>query len=207
MESIFKEHGVVMLDYMYFTSDEEIKEGDWYLFEEITLQCVNKAEAERCNGGLKSISDVTKKIIATTDPKLNDKYFPSKHNIAKIPQSFIESYTKNPVDKVELEYECQVRANAVISDYLDWTTVSEFLSYGLTGVERREIPKLTNNEVSIKIPSIYNTDGTLELVEKKMYTRDEVERLCRSAFEAGEHYSFTENFTFVDEEVWITTNL
>jgi|TARA_R110000851_G_scaffold56073_7_gene131248 hypothetical protein len=112
--------------------------------------------------------DVYRKIIATDDPKLyrkkvyriSDKgetlpqdergtYEWVKH-IPQPQQSFIEEFVANPDGEWEVEYEIQVRANTGISQYENWTTVSSLLAYGLTGVERKNILKLNqDNEVTI----------------------------------------------------------
>ena len=61
--------------HLYFTTDEEIKEGDWYLFFATGLdyaelmQCRDKEEANRCNNHF-FIKRQCKKIIATTNSEL-----------------------------------------------------------------------------------------------------------------------------------------
>lgn len=61
--------------HLYFTSDEKIKEGDWYLFNidgwEL-MQCQDEEEATRCNSHF-SIKNQCKKIVATTNPELHTK--------------------------------------------------------------------------------------------------------------------------------------
>ena len=78
--------------HLYITTDDEIKEDDWYVLtkNDGTPTTILKATVD--GGSLKFNSE---KIIATTDTKL------------KLPQpskDFIESYCKNPVDKVMVEY-------------------------------------------------------------------------------------------------------
>jgi hypothetical protein len=79
--------------HLYITTDDEIKEGDWYILKRngfpLTIEiAMNEFEIGNLLGD-------EEKIIATTDTKL------------KLPQpskDFIESYCKNPVDKVMVEY-------------------------------------------------------------------------------------------------------
>lgn len=48
--------------HLYFTSDEEIKEGDWYIANIIT-KCDNKYEAN-------DLTDACRKVVATTNKDL-----------------------------------------------------------------------------------------------------------------------------------------
>ena len=131
----------------------------------------------------------------------------------KIPQSFIESYVKNPVDKVELEYEA---LDEVWDEYKK---------------PKREL-KLINNEVVVKEPYLQSvgrmtrvTTGHKELDEalskgatpsqvlgQKLYTREEVERLFEKA--RIEMMDLTcqgdAPYSFVDKEElkqWLKENL
>jgi len=185
--SITKEHGVVMLatedktnlrltnhkkleyvfdryparnalgnyQHLYFTSNEEMVENDW---------CYNPN-----NGG--SVVRYTKyfritvfKIIATTDPKLttptkledrDDILYDNK--LPQIPKSFIESYVKNPVDKVELD------------------TIWSHRNGG------EYVLRLVNNEVVVVergffVPEDVNYNPvTHDLDRPKPYTKEEVE--------------------------------
>lgn len=78
--------------HLYFTSDDEIKEGDWYYNESVN----NIFRAE-----LKSHSTPPKnKIIASTDPNITPDFL--------IPESFIKVYvdsynSSNPITEVNLE--------------------------------------------------------------------------------------------------------
>ena len=91
--------------HLYFTTDDEIKESDWYYWPVTrTVQRLKLTELERELG--KSLSQDCKKIIATTDPDLwhsaSDKY---GQGCALIPKSFIEEYCrKGGVDEVDVEY-------------------------------------------------------------------------------------------------------
>ena len=83
--------------HLYILSNEEIKEGDWCINSEITedhqdYMKVYQYEREQYAG--------TRKIIATTDPKLHTNEIVEedmhmyKKSLPQIPQSFIEEYCK-----------------------------------------------------------------------------------------------------------------
>lgn len=95
--------------HLYITTDEEIKEGDWYLLGNTP---------RKSTGNLGKPDSKWLKIIATTDPKLvfNNKFereiqgvkMEASHHkqLPQIPQSFIEEYCKaGGIDEVLVEYE------------------------------------------------------------------------------------------------------
>ena len=94
----------VIFQHLYFTTDEEIKEGDWYIFENYQII---KSSGE-FNTKLKDC----RKIVAATDPKLtyHDKT-PIGENInglhkqvPQLQQSFLKEFVANPKVKWEVEY-------------------------------------------------------------------------------------------------------
>jgi|LakMenEpi03Aug12_release.lakeMendotaPanAssembly.Ray.scaffolds.fasta_scaffold00102_130 hypothetical protein len=73
---------------IYITSDEEIKEGDWYIHKQINYLRVSNSN---------SIPMDAKKIILTTDQDL------IKDGVQAIPDEFLEWFVKNPsCEKVEV---------------------------------------------------------------------------------------------------------
>lgn len=104
------------LNHLFILSDEEIKEGDWYIriesFGAIPTK-TNKLEAEILNRKTTFID--AKKIIATTDKSLgwmihDERDYEEFHIMKQIPESFIQSYIKaynegNFITEVQLEYE------------------------------------------------------------------------------------------------------
>lgn len=82
---------------IYITSDEEIKEGDWYLvIGGIGLE-VNTCH--KSNGDT-PINNWLKKIILTTDPKL------IKDGVQAIDDEFLEWFVKNPsCEEIEVDYD------------------------------------------------------------------------------------------------------
>ena len=83
--------------HLYLISDDEIKEGDWFIG-----QISNQVYQARSNN---KANWKGKKIIATTDNSINVNY-----PIAEIPESFIQAYIKaynegSPITEVTVEYE------------------------------------------------------------------------------------------------------
>jgi hypothetical protein len=84
----------VLHQYLYITSEEAIKEGDWYLIE------FNGLKITQCNSVEELISiegrDDCKKIILTTDQDLI--------GVQSIDNEFLEWFVKNPsCEEVEIE--------------------------------------------------------------------------------------------------------
>jgi len=145
--------------HLYITTDDEIKEGDWYLLLE------DRIPMTTCNDSivLENLNKIgAKKIIATTDTSLkvviSDNGKGNAQMWRPVPQpqqSFIESYCKNPVDKVEVEYE--------------WWQDQDNTGAGIENIGEPElILKLTSNNEIIIHP-----------IEEKMYTGEEVIQLFR----------------------------
>ena len=74
---------------LFITSDEEIKEGDSVIIENVLLKNIKAIEIEMYQDA--------KKIIFTTDPDL------IKDGVQAIDDEFLEQYVLNPVDFVEVK--------------------------------------------------------------------------------------------------------
>lgn len=133
---------------------------------------------------------ITRKIICTNDPKLtteletyNNQGGKILERLPQLQQSFLKEFVANPNGKYEVEYDL------------------------LLGDEEDENQNL--------IPKNYlkvNQDNTLNItsVEQKMYSREEVERLCRLSFGQGVKAGIPpfESKKFQDlEDNWIKENL
>jgi hypothetical protein len=80
---------IMKFQHIYITSDEEIKEGDWYIHKQINYLRVSNSTA---------IPMDAKKIILTTDQDL------IKDGVQAIDNEFLEWFIKNPnYKKVEIE--------------------------------------------------------------------------------------------------------
>jgi len=163
--------------HLYFTSDEEIKEGDWFLDD--TMSPKNSLQDLEY--------ELVGKIIATNDTKLNREIEGAKGEsvtdiFPQIPTSFIESYVKNPVDKVLLEYEellCPVttekcgvpcKSKSVCNTGLTLKLVNnEVVVASKFNPERVSEEELSKNRIEAYEPAI------------KLYTKDEVEIIALKA--------------------------
>jgi uncharacterized protein YheU (UPF0270 family) len=82
---------IISNKHIYITSDEEIKEGDWYFNN-------TGSAIEKLNNRLPSGGYFCKKIILTTDQDL------IKDGVQPIPDEFLEWFVKNPsCDEIEFE--------------------------------------------------------------------------------------------------------
>lgn len=134
--------------HLYITSENEIKEGDWYL--DLTYQMVvNEEEGNICGN--------CRKIVATTDKSLlieiesDSMRFdePVGIPLPQIPQQFIEDYVKaGGIDEVLLEYE---------TNYINWKHDDKIEAL----IDTLEL-KTDQNNCVITHP-----------VEPKLYTKDE----------------------------------
>lgn len=158
-------------NHLYILSDEEIKEGDWFInlgsggHPGVAIYKTNSENSKAIN---EFKFPEIKKIIATTDLTLNKLNNENKVDeswfrpiIPLIPQHIIEAYVKKPFDKVRVEYERQTNKG-------EWKDVLLPSEWGDSNPTR---PKL-------------NTDGTLavSLVEEKMYSREEMIKFGRLCF-------------------------
>ena len=149
--------------HLYFTTDEEIKEGDWYLgYLSRGWQLFQKTSATFKH-------KIARKIIASTDPKLTVKYDNgvrdfgwetksiSYKKLAQPSQAFIKAYCEQGgIDEVDVEYE------------LIWEE---------TGWNKQSKHKL-------KVDS-HNTITTHRIVEK-MYSRENLENLMMQSYIYGQ---------------------
>lgn len=98
--------------HLYIISDDEIKEGDWYIN---TAQLPNKVLQHSKEGVefAKRHNMILSKIVATTDKSLfkdKENIGGYKQTIPQIPESFIQAYIKaynegKPITEVDLEME------------------------------------------------------------------------------------------------------
>ena len=167
--------------HLYILSDDEIKYEDWYL--ETFDNEINKLHED-------SIMFDAKKIIATTNSKLVVKHTEGveymKH-IPQIPNSFLESYTEEPVEEVELEYEAVYSGDPFKKD----------------GTNKATKLKLINNEVVVAKESL------AVVAEKHMptYSKEQVEHLCRSAYNEGVINGVSSGLEGRSEDQWVKDKL
>jgi hypothetical protein len=134
--------------HLYVISEEEIKEGDWYIDDGDNV----RQSVTSDNSYWERRSDYMK-IIATTDKSLN---------LPSIPHSFIayfiEQYNlNNAISSVEVEYEDTGEEDWIGDDYNGEPFWNENL----------ELYVNKNNEISIKLPELWKFLGIGNNEEKK----------------------------------------
>lgn len=171
-------YGNCIAQYLYFTTDEEIKESDWYMFFLFDnwelMQCKDNEEAKRCNGNTHvSIRENSRKIVATTNPELwiiekelrlfqrrglTDVYHTKQSSeIGKIGLDFVEAYAEaqGSIKEVMLEYEL----------------VNEYIQSKEQWIKDIHKLKLRSNGTVIIYPikpEIYTRDEVIEIIAYRM---------------------------------------
>lgn len=176
--------------HLYILEESKPKEGD-YCIEDIGGTVFGPYR----NG---DVVENPKKIIGTTDPSLvinavdirevQGQVMQSHYHkeLPQLPQSFIEEYCKNPVEKVMVEYETPVsplKMRGSNSGKARMLAIKQ-AAFGLQ-------PRLTSNNELIIHP-----------IEEKLYTREEVAELCAKAYWDGNL-----NTGDIIPENWIKENL
>jgi hypothetical protein len=178
----------VLQENIYITSDEEIKEGDWYLSID---NFVRKADIiwntvyGKCPN---------KKIILTTDQDL------IKDGVQAIDKEFLEWFVKNPSCE-EVEVESEIR---------NWKEINYIIIYKIiipkeqakqeTALEEAILQILTENSVgeedmilSDTFPKVVNCMNEMakwqQEQDKKMYSEEEVIELLQWLTDNSSIYS------------------
>lgn len=172
--------------HLYILSDDEIKEGDWYLYFDLKGVSLFPMKFDDKN----QPDDLDKKIVATTDNSLSlfkDLTGKGLHTIecGKLPQlneSFIQAFIKaynegKPITEVDLEMVATIPNN---------------------------LPKDTSGK-TVSFDAIYalktRPDNTVIVHQSKMYSRDEVIKLF------GKFYKDHDIVSIVFLNKWIKDNL
>ena len=151
-----KEHHDCTYFHLYFTTDEEIKEGDWYLYNGGVHKCPHSM-----------MGNENPKIVASTDPKL------IAEGVAQPSQDFIKAYCEQGgIDEVDVEYE-YVRKGIRCMKFDISEQDSKCESICNYCFQARGVA--TGNK--LKVDPIHNTITTHRIVEKK-YSIDDIEAYC-----------------------------
>jgi hypothetical protein len=178
--------------HLYITTDDEIKEGDWYIHCDIHIKlCTKTAKGNGttiADGVTSSIKDIPdemfydvidcKKIIATTEPKLHstrlkdcpinpEDNMVSVRGVSKPSKEFIEEYCKvGGIDEVDVEYGL----------FHDGNFKDDDETHAFKAIRK---PKVTsNNEIII------------HSIEEKMKTREQAEQRALELFPIHEEFDF-----------------
>lgn len=197
---------------LYITSDEQIKEGDWFIHSSHDVSRVFKAKSVETGeqGSIITIEGDAcwyincKKIIATTDTSINIELFHQGDKLAlsQIPQEYIQYYVKKYnegviLEKCEVEYELVEGTIFSIEDGWDKSPVALKLN--------------TDNTINIVIPEekelphCYCDKDPFECKcsEEKMYSREEVENILKEYRE----YCWINGVSIHELNKWIKENL
>jgi len=168
--------------HLYFTSDEDIKEGDWFITIDENQEIIHAVDEQwRALQKYEGLKELSRKIIASTDPKLyqlhdNGVLGQGITRIAQPTQAFIEAYCKQGgIDKVLVEYE----TNNVNSQEVMFH--EEHKEYFFEDrVDGRWCSYIVLKE-NLKVDPIHNTITTHRIVEKT-YTREDIRNAMEYAF-------------------------
>lgn len=208
--------------HLYILSDEPIKIGDWVIwFGKYNLPFLKKVIGERQDEWLLSSTydmwvekNKPKKIIAATDSSLEiwrEEYtgipprkakvnFPNEqlYKISKqFIQYFIKQYNKgNIINEVEVDFHENCK-----------------FKYYKSGISNKMIAEKYDINYTLKIDK-ENCISILIKEEEKLYTKDEVEKLCTNSYLEGLNYGVSrtrnpDHYVYVDSPLvkWIEENL
>ena len=148
--------------HLYFTTDEEIKEGDWYLLGNTPRQST---------GDLGKPDTKWLKIIASTDPKLLTELGRYKKMDAR------ESFTFKKGRELPSDYKLPQPSQAFIKAYCEQGGIDEVdVEYEYHKVWDRQTEELLEKYLLLKVDS-HNTITTHRIIEKK-YSIDDIEAYC-----------------------------
>jgi hypothetical protein len=181
---------------IYITSDEEIKEGDWYFLESVTTKnMVLKANESK-------ISTNCKKIILTTDQDL------IKDGVQAIDDEFLQWFIQNQsCEEVEI-IKNYLSNNGQWKDVLlpsEWE-IDTKIKYKII-IPREEPKQETLEEVAKKQWGNVHRTGVLGFIEgakyqaKSMYSEEEVNEIIAETWLSVEDNEGDETFSQARERI------
>jgi hypothetical protein len=202
--------------HVYFISDEEPKDGDWFIRNVGSILAVEQYIKDD------HLYANDRKIVATTDKALcyikqNGHLGQAIIPLPQISQQFQEEYCKagGKIDEVLLEYEWEEGEKFEL-DNLDtarFINDTELENCSGTVFNKSELSKAELDYVNydkdalatLNLKTDQNNCVIIHPVEPKLYTRKEVERLCRNAL----HSKRPNNNICMKEDAdnWIKENL
>ena len=164
---------IVKTFHLYITSDDEIKEGDWFIANQGVHQCLEVVEGDypyKIKNQYHKDKEIqfqskqwNQRVIASTDKSLekitknidglgNDLHEP----LPGIPESFIKKYVEEngEIDEILVEFDWVNRKRRQLKELRDY------------------LPKTRK-------------DNTIRILPAKTYTHEEVEKLCKRAYDFG----------------------
>lgn len=159
---------------LYFTTDEEINEGDWCIYKDKYIVQIKETDPSGyiCSDNCKPLFHEVKKIVASTDESLeivskgiNPVYEKLPRPSNEFLKAYCEAYNSNPITEVNIEYvKLPVWHNRCPNG---GTMITEIVGHTNT------IKVAPDNTI------------TISKVEEKVYTREELTKLVKSAWYTG----------------------
>jgi hypothetical protein len=171
---IYSKEYFINPQHIYITSDEEIKEGDWYI--SILENEVYKATKETQN--IMSVANLVAstsykkthfKIILTTDQDL------IKDGIQSIDDEFLEWFVKNPsCEFVEVNHfnnECKGECDICDNSCGDWYKI----------IIPKEEPKQEPGKETADYIDRHIVEALVEVAKQKMYSEEDMRKAFKSS--------------------------
>lgn len=178
--------------HLYITSDEEIKEGDWFIFDRV-FKSICRVDSIILN----NIETCDKKIIATTDTSLKIKTFyeiegNQEISLPQPSQQFIEKYIE--------EYNKSNVITDVLVEYIDNG------EEGWSGSNEDGEP-IWNEKIELKVNPKDNTI-TIKKVKDSWNREEHIQDIKRIILLEREYKDLTHHFIdTIDLDKFITDNL
>jgi hypothetical protein len=169
---------------IYITSDEEIKDGDYYLYlkDNKVYQFIRRAHTKLLR------LDIQKKIILTTDVDL------IKDGVQDIDDEFLEWFVKNPsCEFVEVK-----------TDECPWFVNGgkqiEYREYTYIEIPKEE-PKQEPGKETADYIDRHIVEALVEVAKQKMYSEEDMKSSFQVGFNVG--YNDEESPSYLTFEEWI----
>ena len=224
-KTIKAEKGFTGYYHIYFTSDDEIKRGDYCILDNEEVIQVDEIKTGNLGKVIVSISsekgsvvhsyDLCKKIIATTNNSLRTN---SIYNIIRIflhHYSFDAGIFGNKSKKIKLAqiFEIPKPPQSFIKNYIEEYNKGNVITNVLIEYEITKSEVFYSNDVPCNSIKINPKDNTITIKKvKDSWTREEVENLCRKAVRDNCNLPISQQpYSFSDlkeqEDKWIEENL
>lgn len=189
------EGGYYKPQHLYIISDDKIEDGDYYIHNNKVIQ---KQEDYQNSNGRKIISTTDTSLYGNYNEKIGSKIYSENYVFPQPSQQFIEQYIKTynkgeVITEVLVEYENNLYGHIGSGKYHEDEPVM--------------MKKYLNKEdIYLKV----NQDNTINIRPiKDSWSREEVEKLCKSAWQVGFNVGLNEELfpSYLNWDEWIKENL
>ncbi len=159
---------------LYAISDDEVRDGDYYLYGKSVFKCTEKGESDDC----KKLG--CQKVIATTDKYLGCSNTSISNLLPQIPESFIQAYVKaynegKPITEIDLEMEPEYKQSQSGCGRFEYKKIKI----------RPDNTVIIHSYVDSKIDDAYKRgyfDRDNDIHQSKMYSREDVKECIKYMF-------------------------